>query len=200
MCGQALSIPWSTTDFRGIYLGLQGVCILCVLPVYVLVCVWDAAGCICLQLSLCDIPFRASEFSNTNVKNPTLSSAFFQLLDKSRSHCFPSKLSVLQYPNKHAPVPRAAVSWWWSSGTNSARSRHPMRFSFSIFPVNWNLCGIAEADLIFPGRWFGVQLDFVLVVIKIACLSILTSAQLPLSQVSSAVVEDNIETRDWKYV
>lgn len=41
-----------------------------------------------------------------------------------------------------------------------------------------------------------MQLDFVLVVIKIACLSILTSAQLPLSQVSSAVVEDNIETRD----
>lgn len=149
MCGQAPSFPRSTTDFRDIYLGFQGVCILCALPVHVLVCVWDAAGSICLQLSLPDIPLRAGKFSTMKLKKPILSPIFFQSLGKSK--CTAAALST---SSRGVPILRAAVSWWQSlSSTNPGSARaNPVQGFFFIFFQWTEICEVLLLKLI----WFAL--------------------------------------------
>lgn len=146
MCGQAPSFPRSTTDFRDIYLGFQGVCILCALPVHVLVCVWDAAGSICLQLSLPDIPLRAGKFSTMKVKKPTLSPIFFQSLGKSKC-----TVAALSTSSRGVPILQAC------SELVAVTRQHQPRFSlckfFFFHFLQWTeICEVLLLKLI----WFAL--------------------------------------------
>lgn len=88
------------------------------LPVSVLVCVWDAAGSICPELILHDIPLGTRKFSNMEVWKPTPSPVLFQLLDKRQQISWLLRQAI--------PI-NACVAVEWEGRLVSASVQHKFR-------------------------------------------------------------------------
>lgn len=145
MCGQALCSLWSTSDFRDICLGFQGVCILCMAPC---VCAGMCVGSLWLYLPAAEpaphSPWNRQVFQYESLKTPQSSPILFQPLDKRQQITWLFHGTVLWWHNKCVPLGCGVlgeISFQHLSNSSSAWSSHALQsFSCSIFPIKAWCC------------------------------------------------------------